>query len=487
MNKTLFSKLFKTYILVTLLSIVVVSLFFYIFFKNYYFSVTEEQLISQGEKMAQILSPHLKDQEFSRSFEIINDYNSVNNSHMWIVDKDRELISGFKGQTNTSHLYPNTDQLESALQGEVVTNHGMVSYVEDPVLSVAIPIFAENEVIGVIFVCNPLSEIKASIIQALKIVIFAGIITIFFVAFVIYFISRSITKPIKEITESSLEMIKGNFTKQAKVYSSDEIGMLAETFNSMMFTLDKSLSDLENEKNKIASMERMQREFVANASHELRTPLTSIRGYLEGMLDGVIDSKEKENKYLRIILKETLRLHRLVNSLLDLSKIESGQIKINKQKLDLTEIINRTIIELESLADDRSLNLKADIPENLSLVFGDEDLIKQVLINYLTNAIRFTPEDGKVTVKATRIEDEVHVHVIDTGIGIAPEELPNVWKRFYKIDQARSLSKAGAGLGLSLVKEIMNRLGGNAWSESTLNQGSVFSFSLKIEKGEASV
>lgn len=479
MKKTLFSRLLKTYVLITLLSIVVASLFFYIFFKNHYFSVKEEQLTSQGEKMAQILSPYIDDLQLNRINEITNDFNHVNPSHMWVVNKERKLISGFEDTTKKDHLYPKTDQLESALNGEIDADYGLVQYIDDPVLSIAIPIHKNNEVIGVLFICSPLSEMTTSILQALKMVMIAGLIALLIVAFVSYFISQSITKPIKDITESTKEIIKGNFTYPARVNSSDEIGQLAETFNNMRLALDKSLKDLEYEKNKMAAMEKMQREFVANASHELRTPLTSVRGYIEALLDGVVNSKEQENKYLRIMLKETLRLHRLVHSLLDLSRIESGQIKINMKKLNLAEVIDRIVMKFESLADDGSLHIKVEMDEDLPPVNGDEDLIEQVLINYMTNAIRFTPEGGEITLKAYQNEKEVTVSIIDTGIGITPEELANIWKRFYKIDQARSLSKEGSGLGLSIVKEIMNRLGGKAWAESTPNQGSSFSFSLK--------
>ncbi|HHY74953.1 MAG TPA: cell wall metabolism sensor histidine kinase WalK [Bacillus bacterium] len=482
MKKTVFSKLLKTYLLITLLSILIAILFFYLFFKSYYFNEKEQQLITQGEKMAQILNPYLESSNFIQINRIINEYNHINTSRMWIVDQNGELLSELKNQSIKDHLQPKSDQLEKALQGEVITSHGFIKYIDDPVLSVAVPIFADKQVVGVIFVCNPLSDITVSVIEAMKIVMIAGLLSLIIVAFVSYFISQSITKPINEITKCSLEMIKGNFTQQPKVHSSDEIGKLADTFNTMKQALEKSLHDLESEKNKIAEMERMQREFVANASHELRTPLTSIRGYLEAMLDGVITSKEQEHKYIRISLKETIRLHRLVNSLLDLSRLESGQMKVHKKEIELSEVINRTVAKLIPLAEDRFIVLKTDISTNLPTVLGDEDLIEQVLINYITNAIRFTDEDGQITIKAIAFEDHVHVHVIDTGIGIAPEELPNVWKRFYKIDKDRPLTKEGAGLGLALVHEIMNRLDGRAWVESTLNKGSSFSFSLQIAK-----
>lgn len=480
MKKTLFSKLLKTYVLITLLSITIAILFFYLFFKSYYFNEKEHQLITQGEQMAQLLSPYMKNSQLKESNQIIDHYNLVNTSRMWIVNKDGKLISELEDQSITNHLQPKIEQLERAFNGEIITSHGFVKYIDDPLLSVAIPIFAGSEVIGVIFVCNPLSDITASVIEALKIVTFAGIISLIIVAFVSYFISQSITSPINEITEASLEMMKGNFTHEPKVHSADEIGKLAFTFNNMRQALDKTLQDLENEKNNMAAMERTQREFVANASHELRTPLTSVRGYLEAMLDGVINNKEQDRKYLRIILKETIRLHRLVNSLLDLSRIESGQIKVNKKEISLSEVINLSIEKLMPLAQDRFINLKAELPAHLPNVMGDEDLIEQVLINYITNSIRFTPEDGTITVKAVLHEKEVHVHVSDTGVGINPEELHNIWKRFYKVDKDRPLSKEGAGLGLSLVQEIMIRLDGKAWAESIVNEGSTFSFSLKI-------
>lgn len=346
----------------------------------------------------------------------------------------------------------------------------------------ALPIYVDGNVEGAIFACNPLSDINHSIAQALKIVIFAGAIAIVILAFVSFFISRNITRPIKKITEISLEMAKGNFTERVKVPSNDEIGKLAETFNYMTVKLDKTLRDLEYERDKMTEMERMQREFVANASHELRTPLTSVRGYIEAILDGVINEKEQEKKYLRIILKETLRLHRVVNSLLDLSRMEAGHVKINKKELFIDEIIKRTVTRLKPLAEENELVLEIGELTDLPKVVGDEDLIEQVIINYVTNAVRFTPKGGRILVRADTSENKVSVHVIDTGIGISSQELPNVWKRFYKINDARPLSKEGSGLGLSLVKEIMELLEGRAWVESTLGKGSIFSFSLPIKE-----
>ncbi|MDU1004945.1 MAG: ATP-binding protein [Clostridium butyricum] len=489
-KKNLFNKLLGTYALVTLLSIVIVSVFFYIFFSQYYFNVKEQQLLTQGKEIANILSPYIKNKEIEKVNEIVDNFNKINISHMWIVDKSNTIISGSTSEshelshadelTHADELCPNSNQVERALKGEVVYNKGIIKFVNEPVLSVALPIYVEDKVEAAIFVCNPLSDIINSIMQTFKIVIIAGIIAIFISVFVSYFISMSIAKPIKEITEISLEMSKGNFSKKAKIYSSDEIGKLTEAFNYMMVTLDKTMSDLEDEKNKMVTLEKLQRQFVANASHELRTPLTSVRGYVEAILDGVLKNKEEERKYLRIILKETLRMHRLVNSLLDLSRIESGQIKVNRKDLNISEVINSTVMKFKPIIEDQELQLVVDIPKDLPIVIGDEDLIDQVITNYITNAVRFTSAGGSITVKAEQNKNEVYVHVIDTGIGISPKELTKVWGRFYKINENRQLSKEGAGLGLSLVKEIIELLGGRAWVESELGKGSIFSFSLII-------
>lgn len=482
MKKNLFSKLLGTYVLVTLLSIVIASLFFYIFFSQYYLVIKEKQILTQGKEMSSVLSSYIKNKDLGKVNELVDNFNKFNISHMWIVDKNSAIISGSQEITHADDLCPNSDQLKRALKGEVVYNKGIIKYVNEPVLSVALPIHVGEKVEGAIFVCNPMSDITNSIMEALKIVIFAGVIAIFISVFVSYFISKSIVKPIKEITLISLEMSKGNFSKKAKVYSSDEIGKLAETFNYMMVTLDKTMRDLEDERNKMMKLEKVQRQFVANASHELRTPLTSVRGYVEAILDGVSNDKDQERKHLRIILKETLRLHRLVNSLLDLSRIESGQIKIDKKDLNISEIIHRSVLKLKPIIEDQGIQVIVDAPVNLPEVLSDEDLIDQVMINYITNAVRFTSDGGSITVRAERNENEVYVHVIDTGTGIPSVELTKIWGRFYKIDETRQLSKEGAGLGLSLVKEIMGILGGSAWVESEVGKGSIFSFSLKVSK-----
>lgn len=482
MKKSLFRKLLGTYVLLTFLGLGIVSFFFYVLFSHYYYGVKEQQLLTQGQEMAEVLSPYLRNQGYGQIDEVVNAFNKVNIPRMWVVDKNGTLIGGRADLSPIDELCLDREQLGKALQGKVVSKQGKVTNETEPVLSVAVPVYVNDKVDGAIYVCNPLAEITASIAQTLKIVLLAGLFGVGIVAFVSYFVSRSITRPIKQMTEISLQIARGDFSQRACVCSSDEVGELSENFNYMAGKLDKTLRDLEEEKNKTAEMERMQREFVANASHELRTPLTSMRGFVEAILDGVVTGREQQIKYLKIILKETIRLHRLVNSLLDLSRLESGLVKVELRELELAPIIERTVAKLAPLSMDKKLDLKQQVADDLPLIMGDEDLVEQVLINFITNAIRFTPAWGKIAVIVERSVDEVCVHVSDTGIGIPAAELPNIWNRFYKVTEARALSKEGSGLGLALVKEIIDQLGGRVWVASTVGQGSVFSFCLPAKK-----
>ena len=194
-KKNLFNKLLGTYALVTLLSIVIVSVFFYIFFSQYYFNVKEQQLLTQGKEIANILSPYIKNKEIEKVNEIVDNFNKINISHMWIVDKSNTIISGSTSEshelshadelTHADELCPNSNQVERALKGEVVYNKGIIKFVNEPVLSVALPIYVEDKVEAAIFVCNPLSDIINSIMQTFKIVIIAGIIAIFISVFVL--------------------------------------------------------------------------------------------------------------------------------------------------------------------------------------------------------------------------------------------------------------------------------------------------------------
>ncbi|NLY74355.1 MAG: PAS domain-containing protein [Firmicutes bacterium] len=223
---------------------------------------------------------------------------------------------------------------------------------------------------------------------------------------------------------------------------------------------------------KLRRLETMRQDFVANVSHELKTPLTSIKGFVETLLDSDLNDKETLRKFMTIISQEADRLNNLIHDLLDMSKLESGQTELRRKHLDLEALIDSIILSVANRIEAKQLKLKKDL--QAKTILGDEDLAREVFINLVDNAIKYTPAGGEIIVGSARGEGETIVYVRDTGIGIPAENLPRIFERFYRVDKGRSREMGGTGLGLSIVKHIMERHGGkvSVWSEP--GQGSEF-------------
>ncbi len=223
--------------------------------------------------------------------------------------------------------------------------------------------------------------------------------------------------------------------------------------------------------------EHMRREFVSNVSHELRTPLSYLQGYTEALLDGMAEDSDEKQKYLNIIHEETLRLRRLVNELLDLSRIETGQIAIDKKMISINKIIERVIKKVEPAVDKRGVKIETQY-EDLPMIAADEDRIQQVILNLVDNAIRYTKSNGKIIIKASNSKGGIVVSIRDDGEGIPEDELPFIWDRFYKTDKSRVRDKGGTGLGLAIVKNIVELHDGKVWAKNCKKGGAEFSFFL---------
>ncbi len=231
-------------------------------------------------------------------------------------------------------------------------------------------------------------------------------------------------------------------------------------------------------------LEKIRKDFVANVSHELRTPLTSIKGYVEALLDGGKDDPRTSAQFLAIILKQSDRLNLILDDLLQLSKIESGQLLFKRESLQIGTVIERTLAMIRPLADKKGHRLSVRIPVGLPPITGDEERLVQVIANLLDNAIKYTPEQGSITIAARHVPlgsersgpttDYVDVSVADSGIGIPEADRPRVFERFYRVDKARSRELGGTGLGLAIVKHIVEGHGGQVWVEANSPTGSRF-------------
>jgi len=230
----------------------------------------------------------------------------------------------------------------------------------------------------------------------------------------------------------------------------------------------------------LKKLESVRKEFVANVSHELRTPLSSIKGYAETLMDGALKDEKNAGDFVRIIYDDAVRLERLVNDILDLSKLESDRWDLNKRILSLSGVINKTAGHFRAAAAEKDIKITVNIPASIPEVMADEVMLSQIIFNLVDNAVKYTDHSGSVVISAVGNKDHVRVSVSDNGIGIPQEDLPRIFERFYRVDKTRSRELGGTGLGLAIVKHAVQVHGGDVSVESTPGKGSTFSFTLPI-------
>lgn len=269
------------------------------------------------------------------------------------------------------------------------------------------------------------------------------------------------------------ENIYLDLTRAGNVYKARLVATGSKEKNN--FNLILFIRDITEEKR----LEDIKRDFVANVSHELRTPLASIKGYSETLIDGAMDDKKVSKNFLNIIDKQATRMARLIDDLLILSRIESEPFKVETKSLDIATLAKSTVSSLNKHAIDKKIDLQLTIENNLPKVHGDEDRLEQVFVNLIENAIKYTPEEGKVFINIYKKDENVVTTVKDTGLGIPKVDLPRIFERFYRVDKARSREMGGTGLGLAIVKHIIQGHGGDIKVESEMGKGTEFLFTLK--------
>jgi len=303
--------------------------------------------------------------------------------------------------------------------------------------------------------------------DAHKIAMAMAIIALFGGIVISFFITRSITKPLSAIVDKTREIANGVFKEDLNLFPPPEIEKVTKAFNSMC--------------NKLKIVDKMKSDFFATMSHELRTPLTSIKEGTSLLLEGVGgEVAERQKRLLTIIDEESHRLIGLVNSHLDLSKMEAGMMTFNFVQADITPLIDKAVKEVEPLAISKGITLKKETLQDLPAIRMDRERILQVLRNLIGNAVKFTPDGGQVKVSARLVDGNLEVSVADTGTGIPRENLTTIFEKFHQVPLTGSYQITGTGLGLAIVKYIVTTHGGEVWAESEAGQGSSFIFLLPV-------
>lgn len=360
------------------------------------------------------------------------------------------------------------DILKKAAKGDYKEITTLNSLLETNSLVVATPLEINGNILGAVFAVKSVTDTWFEYIsQVAKIMLVSGVITLVISMIIIYGMVYRITKPLKEMSYASKLYADGDFSYKVSVKGDDELAELARAFNKMA----SSLSVLESSR----------RSFVANVSHELKTPMTTIGGFIDGILDGTIPP-EQEKKYLGIVSDEVKRLSRLVTGMLNMSKLEAGEMNINATEFDISKSIFRTLLTFEKKINSKSIDIMGlDTMQSIK-VSADEDMLMQVIYNLVDNAIKFTPNGGYISVKTFSDGDRVFVSIRNSGDGISKEEIGKVFERFYKIDKSRSFDVKGAGLGLYIVKSIISLHKGEIKAESVEGEYTDFSFWIPVSQ-----
>jgi len=311
-------------------------------------------------------------------------------------------------------------------------------------------------------------DFRASFNEALMYAALAAMVAA--VALSLY-LSRSVIAPVHAMSLASQRIADGRYDERVQVRGEDELAQLAMRFNQMAGKLDQ--------------VESMRRRLIGDVSHELRTPLTAIKGSMEGLMDGVLPATQETFQQIHT---EADRLNRLVDDLQELSRVEARAYELEIRPLDVFSLVRTVTKRLASQAELKHVLLDIELAPDLPRVLADEDRAVQVLTNLVGNALQYTPENGKVTIFAKRIDHEVQISVRDTGTGIPPEHLPHIFDRFYRVDKSRSRrAGGGSGIGLTIARALVEAHGGRIWAESAgEGLGSTFRFTLPPENRNSS-
>lgn len=313
-------------------------------------------------------------------------------------------------------------------------------------------------------ITTPAQSLKDSALISNVFYLYIGLFTIFISSVVIWFISRHITRPLQQLSELSKEMANLNFDAKYTSTSEDEIGVLGNNLNRMSGELEKTISELRTANNELQKdiekkeqIDEMRKEFLSNVSHELKTPIALIQGYAEGLQECINDDQESREFYCDVIIDEAAKMNNMVKKLLSLNQLEFGNDTVNMERFDLTELVKGVVQSAQLLASQKEAEIRFLQEEPIS-VWGDEFKIEEVVTNYVSNALNHVDFEKKIEIKAVKRGDVVRLSVFNTGARIPEEDLDKIWIKFYKVDKARTREYGGSGIGLSIVKAIMDSM-----------------------------
>jgi signal transduction histidine kinase len=486
------------------LTIVLASILFgaSAFLKSRVIAAKEQELIRKGSDIAERISNARKiNPSDARLNLILNELDTYLDARIWILDASRRPVEMSIGRTGpgmgmgmgkglgmgrmgpgrmkgtippsvdmeippASPLRALLNSLDPVYRGEVLSQVIDHPIYEEQMVVVGVPILrADGKVDGAVLLNAPVAAVQDFLSH---IYLFAGIGALIglLVSFaVVRLFTRSLVQPLRAMQDTAAAIATGDYSARVEISSQDEIGELGRSINGLA-------SDLGDYMLEVGKTEKLRRDFIANVSHELRTPLTVIRGYIEAMIDGIIHQPEQVSQCQNLIKTEMIRLERLIQDLLTLSRLQSDKIAGELSPIQLSAVAKHVLTLIEPLAEAKKVSLTNQIAENLPPVSGNRDRLIQLLLIFLDNAVKHSPVGASVRLTLDQnAPDRIRCVIQDTGPGISPEDLPFIWERFYKADKAHQRDSGGSGLGLAIARQIIRLHNAQVSIDSRLGEG----------------
>lgn len=470
MRLKLFKKYFFTTTLIIIFSLTVMMVLLAFALNNYLAKNQYSALSESCKELSDYLTESSDDITQVAFAKAVNALSKVTESDIFIVDGDGKIIlCGCDEWEEKGVCYHS---------GSLISRSALSGINEDKLTVSTLGIYKSPHSLAIksvkdvggykslsVIAATPVSKTQELMAAIARLYLLSAIIPIILMFFAIYYMTYRLTKPLKQMSVASRAMAKGDFSKRIPVTSDDEIGELASSFNQMT--------------NSLVQLEGMRKSFVANVSHELKTPMTTIGGFIDGILDGTIEP-DKQRYYLNIVSDEVKRLSRLVQSMLSMAKLESGEFVLKPELFDFREMLCTIVISQEQRIEAQNLEITGLDEINSISINADKDLIHQVIYNLVDNAIKFTDESGTINFKAVSDGKKLTFTITNSGKGIPEKELPFVFERFYKVDKSRSANKNSTGLGLYLVRTIVKAHGGGINVTSKENSFTAFNVTLPL-------
>jgi signal transduction histidine kinase len=396
---------------------------------------------------------------------------------VWIVDKDLNIITNGLGphsQYTFTELPANAESIvNDVFTGKTAFSESFSTLLDTPTLTVGTPIkSSDGKIIGVVLIHSPVNGINSAVSKGMVVLVLSMGVSLILAILIAIGFSLIFTKPLKKMNTMAMKLADNDYSARTDIKQTDEIGTLAHNLDILAKRL--LLSSEES-----ARLEQMRRDFVANVSHELRTPITVIRGSLEALNDGVVTEESKVKEYYGQMLNESKGLQRLVTDLLDLSRLQNMDFHIETAQVYVCDAVSDAIRSAKSIGEPKNIEFIVEKTTENCTVTGDYDRLRQMFMTILDNAVKFSPQNGKITIKLS-YNNGLNISIKDQGAGIEEEDLPYIFDRFYKTKSVENTN--GTGLGLAIANQIAIRHDAQIQVLSQKGEGSEFIIIFKGEK-----